>query len=62
MARTRRREIKRPVGETLQLQTLRHMVKAPSPQTGTGVFAKDLNLARGVSHRAKQWPVPPESG
>ena len=33
--------------ETLQLQILGHMVKAASPQKGTEVFAKDLNLARG---------------
>ena len=48
--------------ETLQLQTLRHMAKAPSTQKRTGVFAKDLNVARGVSRRANRWPVLPESG
>ena len=41
---------------------LGHMVKAPSAQKGTGVFAKYLNLAHGVSHRANQWLAPPEKG
>ena len=40
--------------ETLQLLTLGHMLNAPSPQKGTGVFAKDLSLARGASHRANK--------